>query len=495
VATPPPLSLLLLFAAAGGGSYALAFPPFSLPGAAFVALAPLFVLVSALTPRRAALAGLVWTTGATLALGYWLPGTIARFFEAPVAFGWLALLGLAWLPAGVPIAACSAWAAWAARRGALGPLALGAAFGLTELARTYAWPPLPYAPLGSAALPEALVQSADALGVFGVGMLVAGANAVLAILFAPALRTRRGAAEAVLVGAALALALCLGQSRLAAPTEGGRALRVAAVQPGIALRLAAPEAAEAATRHVAEAATRHAVALEDTRALVGAGHDLVVWPEHAVGFYLRERTAERDALFALSRSLSADLLLGGPHYRYAEPEPHYFASAFLLGAGELRGRHDKTQLVPLAEIAYAAGENIRPLAGAHARVGALVCAELLFPGVARALARGGAEILANPSNDAWLVPAAGDHMLRLAALRAIENRRPLVRATPTGVSAVIDAHGRVVARAPDGARAVIEAAVVPGHGITLTQRFGDWPAWLAAFTVGFVTFVRRRTHA
>ena len=486
MASTPPLSLLLLLAAASGGSYALAFPPFSLPGAAFVALVPFFALTVGLPPGRAALAALVWTTAAALALGHWLPGTIARFFEAPLALGWLALLVVAWLPAGLPLAACAAWASWAARRRALGPLGLGAAFGLTELARTYAWPPLPYAPLGSAALPEALVQSADALGVFGVGMLVAGANAVLACLVAPLLRTRRAAAEALGVGAALAAAAFLGQSRLASGEETGRALRVAAVQPGVALRLAAPDAPETALRH--------AIALEDTRALVGAGHDLVVWPEHAVGFYLRERTAERDALFALSRALGADLLLGGPHYRVAAPEPRYFASAFLLGAGELRGRHDKTRLVPLAETAYAAGEGVHPLAGAHVRVGALVCAELLFPGVARALAREGAEVLANPSNDAWLVPAAADHMLRLAALRAIENRRPLVRATPTGVSAVIDAKGRVLARAPDGARAVIEGAVAPGRGTTLTQRFGDWPAGAAAVAVGFVTLARRRTH-
>ena len=488
--TPISRSLpLLLLAVLAGGAYALAFPPFSLPGVAFVALAPLFALSVAQSPARAALVGLVWTTGAALALGHWLPGTIARYFEVPVALGWLALLVLAWLPAGVPIASCCAWLAWAARRGRIGALTLGAAFGLTEVARTYAWLPLPYAPLGSAALPEALVQCVDVIGVFGLGMLVAGANGGLASALVPVLRTRRAAVEAGSLALVFALAFGVGASRLAPdPTADTlRPLRVAAVQPGVAMRLAAPEAPETARRH--------AIALADTRALIGAGHDLVVWPEHAVGFYLREHTAASATLLALSRELEADLLLGGPHYRFASPEPHYFASAFLLGRGELRGRHDKTHLVPLAEVAYAEGERLRPLSGAHARVGALVCAEVLFPGVARELARGGAEILANPSNDAWLVPAAADHMLHLAALRAIENRRPLVRATPTGVSAVIDSRGRVLARAPDGARAVIEASVLPGHGLTSTQRFGDWPVWLAVLAVGAVTLKQRRSHA
>jgi apolipoprotein N-acyltransferase len=252
------------------------------------------------------------------------------------------------------------------------------------------------------------------------------------------------------------------------------------------MRLAAPEAPETARRH--------AVALEETRALVGGGLDLVVWPEHAVGFYLRERTPEREALLALSRALPADLLLGGPHYRYAEPEPRYFASAFLLGHGELRGRHDKTRLVPLAEVAYAEGERLVPLAGDHARVGALVCAELLFPGVARELARGGAEILANPSNDAWLAPVASEHLLRVARLRAIENRRPLVRATPTGVSAVIDAHGVVRSRTGFGSAQVLEAPLRASRATTLVQRFGDWPAWGGLGLVALTTLQGTLAH-
>jgi apolipoprotein N-acyltransferase len=482
---------LLLLAAASGAAYALAFPPFALPGVAFVALVPLFWACAVCSPGRAALLGWVWTTAAALALGHWLPATIARFFEVPAGLGWLALLTLAWLPAAVPIAGFCAFLAWASRSRALGPLGVGAAFGLTEVARSYAWLPLPYAPLGSAALPDALVQNADWLGVFGVGMLVAAVNAALAALLTPALRARRPALGFGVAAAVVAGAFLSGLARPAPPAEPGAALSVAAVQPGVAARLADP--------HAPESRERHAAALALTRELRGRGHDLVVWPEHAVGFYLREHTPAAETVLALSRELDADLLLGGPHYRFASPEPRYFASAFLFAAGELRGRHDKTQLVPIAERGYDSGERLRALPGSHAAVGALLCAEMLFPGVARALAKGGAEILANPSNDAWLVPAAAEHMLRLAALRAIENRRPVVRATPTGVSAVIDARGRVLARSRPGAREVIEARVVPGRSRTLTQRFGDWPVSLAVLGVGLaaVRALRspRRFHA
>jgi apolipoprotein N-acyltransferase len=331
----------------------------------------------------------------------------------------------------------------------------------------------------------------DVLGVFGLGMLVAALHAALALCLMRVRFSRWVAADVALVVALLLAALAHGRARLDAEVEAGAPLRVAAVQPGVALRLAAPGAL-AGDR-------RHARALEATQDLVGGGYDLVVWPEHALGFYLREQTADAETVLALSRSLGADLLLGGPHYRYAEPEPRYFASAFLLGAGELRGRHDKTRLIPLAEVAYAPGERLRPLEGAHARVGALVCAEILFPDVARALARGGAEILANPSNDSWLVPPAAEHLLRLATLRAIENRRPLVRSTPTGVSALIDSRGRVRVRSRSGGTEVIEASLRAGREVTLTQRFGDWPVALAASGMAAAAVAsktkKRRKHA
>jgi apolipoprotein N-acyltransferase len=483
--------LLLLAASAAGGAYALAFPPYNVPGVAFVTLAPLFAAVLRLPPRGAALAGGLWAGAATAALGHWLPATIARFFEVPLGLGWLALLALASLPAALPIASACAALAWLARRGVRSPLLIGAVFGLTEWARTY-FPglPLPYAPLASAALPDALVQSVDVLGVFGLGMLVAALAATFALGLLRARFSPRLAAEVALVVALLLAALVGGRARLDAELEAGAPLRVAAVQPGVALRLAAPGALAGDTRH--------ARALEATRALVGGGHDLVVWPEHALGFYLREETADADTVLALSRTLDADLLLGGPHYRYAEPEPRYFASAFLLGAGELRGRHDKTRLIPLAEVAYAPGDRLRPLEGRNARVGALVCAEVLFPDVARALARAGAEVLANPSNDSWLVPPAAEHLLRLATLRAIENRRPLVRATPTGVSALIDAQGRVLARSRSAGGEVVEARLHAGREVTLTQRFGDWPVALAACGVAAAALAaktKRRKHA
>src|SRR3970282_1490102 len=118
------------------------------------------------------------------------------------------------------------------------------------------------------------------------------------------------------------------------------------------------------------------------------------------------------------------------------------------------------------------------------------------PSLHRDLTRDGAEILANPSNDAWLAPVAAEHRLRVARLRAIENRRPLLRATPNRVSAVVHAHGGGVAAQRFGAAQVLEASVRGSRATTLVQRFGDWPVGLALVVVTGSTLhallVRRR---
>jgi apolipoprotein N-acyltransferase len=104
----------------------------------------------------------------------------------------------------------------------------------------------------------------------------------------------------------------------------------------------------------------------------------------------------------------------------------------------------------------------------------------MYPELVRRFAIGGAEVLANLSNDSWFGAAApARHHLEIASVRAIENRRYLVRATTNGFSAVIDPYGRVVARATFGSPEVLTEPVRMSRVRTLYQRWGDAVAWLA----------------
>ena len=105
------------------------------------------------------------------------------------------------------------------------------------------------------------------------------------------------------------------------------------------------------------------------------------------------------------------------------------------------------------------------------RVGVQICYEIIFPGaVVDASNRPG--WIVNISNDAWFGPSGPPQHLAQARLRAIEEGLPIVRATPTGISAVIDANGRIVAAEAPGKVGVISVSLPPPLPATVFARFG-----------------------
>jgi apolipoprotein N-acyltransferase len=111
----------------------------------------------------------------------------------------------------------------------------------------------------------------------------------------------------------------------------------------------------------------------------------------------------------------------------------------------------------------------------------LICYESLYPGFTPAAA-GRPEWIVNISNDAWFGRSSGPlQHLNLASYRAIETGLPVVRSTPTGVSAMIDPWGRVIGdqRLEPGESGVIDARLPRPAAVTLYGRFGDLLFWLA----------------
>jgi apolipoprotein N-acyltransferase len=123
----------------------------------------------------------------------------------------------------------------------------------------------------------------------------------------------------------------------------------------------------------------------------------------------------------------------------------------------------------------------------------------MYPELVRRLASGGAVLLANLSNDAWFASGAAARMhLDMARLRAVEGRRWLVRATTTGISAIVDPHGRIVATSALDVPAVVEGDVRPSGGTTWYGRHGDVAAWSAAaiaLAVTILAYLRKSPYA
>ncbi|HZR84299.1 MAG TPA: apolipoprotein N-acyltransferase [Candidatus Binatia bacterium] len=470
--------------------YSAAFPPLDVAALAWVGLVPFFVAAAkARSVRRAALLGLLWGVALTAGVGWPLPGMIVRYFGEPAWVAALVSLAVAIGLSGVFYAAFAGWLAVVARAGAAGPLLVAAGFAACELLRgslvgANPWGLAAYSQTSSAAaLP--IVQIADLAGPYAIGFLVAAVNASLAACATRALRGRHPRAAIACVAALLVGATAYGLARLATPFDGDP-IAVAIVQPGTARGFEwRPEYAKELPEGLL--AQSEAAAVRDAA--------LVVWPESAVSFYVQEDRPERRALLAAVGERARDLVFGGPAYAYGERAVEYYNSIFLVRDGRLAGRYDKLRLVPLAErddlhgllpraYAYTPGRDAAPLRSRAGKLGAFLCFEAMYPETVRRFVAGGADLLVNLSNDAWFGGAAPAEMhLAMARLRAVETRRWLVRGATTGVSAIVDPHGRVTARSAWGEPAIVTGDVRRAASSTFYAQHGDVLAWLDLIVV------------
>ncbi len=454
--------------------YALSFPPLGWAPLGWVALAPLLVGSVRVGSLRAAGYGLVFGVAMAWGVGWWFPGMIASFFDQSLLTGWLGFFAVSSTTAGVWFGAFTAWVSWLARRGAATPLLVALGWGACELARSRVFVGDPWALLGYSQVGwSALTQVADIGGPYPVGMLMAAAGAIVAGLVEPRLRPRHPRRSAALVLLAVAAVLAYGHVRLRETFTTGQPVAVALVQGG------------AGSDGNGVAAFEEYVSLSRAGA---AGADLVLWPEHAITFSMKDPGARRDELFRLSRDLGAELIVGGLGSEQGSTDVRQYNSAFLVRDGRIAGRYDKVRLMPMGEASLLprglrAGRDLVPgrvprlLRTRNGRVGAFICVESMYPETVRALGEH-ADLLVNLSNDAWFAHATpAEQQLGIARLRAVENRRALLRATATGISAIVDAHGRVVARSGFGRVEVVRGSVQMGQVGTVYQRWGDAVGW------------------
>ena len=381
---------------------------------------------------------------------------------------------------------------------------VGCVFAGCEWARANLLIPTPWALTAHSQAPGSIwLQTADLAGPFGFALLAGAVNAAIAGSVSARLRTSHPWRARAGVAAGLLAALAYGQHRLAQDFDDGARTRVALVQGAIEpeLRFRAEFRSANFARHLelsTQAAARHP--------------RLILWPEFAAEFYLREATPQRAELERFARESGIGFVVGAPDYRFTRRATEYFNSVFVLEDGVLAPRYDKVHLMPFSETNplrafvaigedfYTAGRDAKPVATRAGRLGMLLCSEAMLPGHAGELTRAGAELLVNPTNDGWFRDrGAARQQLAAVALRAIENRRSVLRPAASGYTAVIDPHGRVVAEAPFGVPAILEADVATSRATTPYQAWGDaavlGPAALAlAWT--FISLLRpgRRTQ-
>jgi apolipoprotein N-acyltransferase len=502
--------LYVLFALLAGAASAFAFEP--------VGWWPLLLIAFAFLCEFTRRSKTVWRallTGWAFGLGQFVVGLnwIATAFtfqsNMPAWLGWVAVvlvsLYLAIYPA---LAAGLAWRFGRDDRVVLVTV-LGGAWAITEWLRGTMFTGFPWNPAAAALAPTPLITVTPLIGTYGLsGLAVLLGGAIWLEYY------KKWLPVVVILSAAILLWLLPSS---AVPPDPLAVMNLRIVQPNIG------QQDKWSPGFDAEAARR----LATLSGPPSSEPRLLLWPEAAVTDPLEDaRTDDHQALAAFERTRAASLL--GPGDRLltggiaisAKDGVHVDGAAnsifALAPGGRMIGRYDKAHLVPFGEylpmrpllssiglsrlapgdLDFSSGPGPRTidLGGQWGKVGFQLCYEIIFSGEVVDEKHRPAFIF-NPSNDAWFGRWGPPQHLAQARLRAAEEGLPVLRTTPTGISAVIDGRGNVVKALPWRTAGVIDAVLPPAaNSPPVFARFGNLIPLLLGFAliIGGIVLGRRR---
>jgi len=312
-----------------------------------------------------------------------------------------------------------------------------------------------------------LIQIADKTGVYGVSFLVILVN----LLIFETWRARAFYHRAnVMVIAILSMALIYGWW-VTGQKKFDQVVKVGIVQPNIPLAIDWDE--EQKPSIIAKT-------IQLTQKLKDQKLDLIVWPETSLPGKIDDDPLINEEIQAVALSLHTPILIGS----VAKEAEAYYNSAFLIGSdGQFLGRYDKIHLVPFGEYLplrpvlgwinkfvelddFTPGKTYKifsTTASSSKHFAVLICFEDTMGDLRRHFAKDGADFFVNMTNDAWFKDGKAPFLhLQAAVFGCVENHRSLARAANTGVSALIDPWGRII------------ATVIDGHG---KKTFIDGVAW------------------
>lgn len=504
-----------LIALAAGAVSALAMAPFDL----WPVLGLTFpVLVWLLDGAGAGASGLraAFVAGWWFGFGYFVAGLFwignALLVEAD-QFGWLLPLAVTGLPAA--LALFTGLGAMVSRflwtRGALRILAFTTGMLLAEWLRGHVLTGFPWNAYGYslAAIPP-VAQSASIIGLWGLTLIALAVFASPAVLTDSPETSRRRflwpAASALL----LALMALGGFYRLSsAEMRSVEGVRLRLMQPNLPqddkFKPSAKQKVMDLYTSLSDRATR-----PESQGVRDVTH--LIWPESAFPFFLER---EADALARIADLLPPGVVLitGAARMEQRQGVQSVYNSIRVIGDdGAILATYDKVHLVPFGEYlpfqdfleslgfqqltkvrgGFTPGSARRALSIPRLPlVAPLICYEVIFPGRVSPEGRR-PSLLLNLTNDGWfgLTPGPHQHFAQ-ARLRAIEEGLPLVRSANTGISAVVDSYGRVIAMLPLGREGVLDATLPQSIAQPLYSRLGDIPV---LFVMAFFTFLLWRSR-
>ncbi len=474
----------------------LSFPKAGFSWLAWFALVPLLAALRNLSPKNGFYIGLCAGLAHYLTLVYWLAHTMSTYGHLPLYVSVPVLLLLSAYLA-LYVAIFSTVLTWLSPRPIFLFLFIPFTWVSLEYIRSFLFTGFPWELIGYTQFNVLhLIQISDIFGVYGVSFCIALSNAAifLAYLYLTGKDWQEKEVKARLAAGSvvtLALIFCFvwfyGIWRIQYVQKlmsHSPSIKVAIIQGNI-------DQAKKWDPAFQRASTEKYINLS----LLAKKHkpDLVVWPETATPFYFLHNVRLSEMVKKGVHDTGTDFLIGSPSFNLGKNRVEYYNSAYLIGPeGNVYGRYDKAHLVPFGE--YIPFKKWLPFLGkmvegvgdfnpgikgqtikwGDLRLGIQICYEIIFPHLSRAMVKNHASVLVNITNDAWYGrSSAPNQHFSMTILRAVENRRSIIRAANTGISGFIDPCGKVIAATPLFEDATITRSVPMLEETTFYSRFGD----------------------
>jgi apolipoprotein N-acyltransferase len=494
-----------------GALLTLSFPPFTYYPLVWIALVPLFlVLEKEVSYRKSFIIGFSFGLVHVSTTMYWIYVSVHRYGGLP-AWGAAALtlslifyLSIYWGLTGLIFTFL--------KKVKLLWFFLFFAV-LIEYVRGYPLIRFPWGGLEMALPPHlALAQIVDLFGIYGLGFIIWGINFLIYMAVRDFRESRTGliAREVLLIVLIFVGCQSYGNMRISEMRQEvrrWRKARVCVIQPDIEQSLK--------WRPAWKVKGLERFLEMSRRAAAGFHPRLMIWPEAAVTFYIKEKRDLTERIVNLVRQGHYDLVFGATSFDLKVGETVYHNSAYLMSSeGKILGRYDKTRLVPFGEYVplrhffpfiknivgaeedFTPGKTLKPLRSNLGPLGTTICFEGIFPEISGELVRKGALLLVNLTNDGWFGRSSGPYQhLRLTAYRAVEDRIYLVRSTGTGISVIVSPVGEILVRMPLESEGFMRAIVRLREGsLTVYAKYGDifviFCAMIALLAVGWGLFLR-----
>ena len=356
-----------------------------------------------------------------------------------------------------------------------------------------------------------IIQVADIAGEEGIGLLIVIVNTALYALFRwwqnlPAAFSTFPIRQTLFATLLLALTVAYGKAKLSELKNNDQpSTKVAIIQGNID---------QQRKWEIDYRAEQVSLYMKKTGEAVANGAKFVVWPEASAPFYFGQERIFTPMIEELASLTKTPILFGSPGYEERGSQTVAHNRAWVVRPDGGQEKFAKINLVPFGEYVplkkilffldkvvsgigdMEPGVELKPLGTGEYLVGAQICYEIIFPQYSRTLAEKGSAVLVNITNDSWYGhTSASRQSLAMAVYRAVENRKPLLRAAQTGISAIVQPNGSITGETNLFEEAILYGEIAPTRGRTVYNTTGDILSWLCAtFTLYGLFFLGRLTR-